>query len=391
MSSTMTAEQNGDIDIAWVQGNAEGLVQFARSIDHGANFKISTVNGGASSVQMGVDGQGVISILASTASAPSTYGVSTDTGSTFNFSDLSAIVGRSSPRLNVSGSGLVDVAGLSFGTPPGRGIFSTVVNGALTPIEVADDFKDVLFEAESAVGPAGQVYLTWQLQSEALPECDIMVSSSTDGGKTFSSPLNVSNNPTECGEFPSLFADAGGGVNLVWTTWPAFGDDVGPLSNPNVVFFSRSTDQGATFSAPVALTGIDQYGGVDTPQVAVASDGTINVVFSVLTPSDSIVLFARSVDGGLTFSTPITVGTGGANNPTLAIDSCGGVEIAWAGTADVFYSRSVDGISFSAPVNLSNAHTSQFEPRIATDSHGSAFVLWQNETDVLFRQITVCQ
>jgi hypothetical protein len=60
----------------------------------------------------------------------------------------------------------------------------------------------------------------------------------------------------------------------------------------------------------VALTGIDQYSGVDTPQVAVAPDGEINLVFAVMTPSDTIVLFSRSTDGGLTFSTPVTVGCG---------------------------------------------------------------------------------
>jgi hypothetical protein len=391
-SPEMIVDSNGAIDLAWAQTNSSATVEFARSTDHGASFKTSAVTS-ASTVQMGVDAQGVISLLTSSSSSPNDYGFSTDGGETFSFSGLSSIIGNSTSQLNVSPDGLVNLTGFSLGTPLGREIFSMIVDRSSTfpPVQVVGDIKDDVSEVTSAIGPQGQVYVAWIGGTDATPECPNMFSASLGAGVTFSTPMNISNNPSECAQLPAIFVDPGGGVNLVWTTWHLFSDDNGPLSNPNVVFFARSTDQGLTFSAPAALVGINQYAQVNTPQVVVEKSGTIDVVFGVQNSSDSIVLFAQSRDGGATFSSPVTVATGGATNPTIAVDSCGGIDVAWVGTVDLFYARSTDGSTFSPPTNISNAHTTQFSPSISTDSSGSAFVLWRNSTDVLFQGIKLCE
>jgi hypothetical protein len=183
-----------------------------------------------------------------------------------------------------------------------------------TPVLVASNAKDVVFDGVAAVGAEGQIYVAWQMQSEAVPECAILVSRSLDGGMTFSAPLNVSNNPNECGQFPQLVVDSADRVNIAWTTVPGFLDNNGSLVNPNELYFARSTDQGATFSKPTVLVGINQFtgrgdafSGVGDPQIAVERDGAIDIVFDANTPTGMMALFAHSTDGDATFSTPMTL------------------------------------------------------------------------------------
>jgi hypothetical protein len=407
---TLIVDANGSVDLSWVLTGSAGNVIFGRSIDGGATFTTALVTqpGSVGLVGMGVDGQGVVSLLWETGTARAIFGNSTDGGKTFVQTDISSLVGIGTaetfaPQLVVSANGLIDVSQIaSLPVGDGRGVFSTVLinNGmqADPTVEIASNVKDGDDESVAATGAQGQIYVAWQMGSDAVPECKIMFSASLDGGMTFSTPLNVSNNPGECGEFPQLFIDATGAVNIAWTTIPGFEDDVGPLTNPNELYFARSTDQGTTFSTPVALVGINQYtgmgddySGVGDPQIAVESNGDIDVVFDANTATDTIALFARSTDGGTTFSTPLTLGTGGANSPTIAIDSCGGIDVVWAGSSDIFFSRSADGLTFETPMNVSNARTSEFSPLIATSAGGAAYVVWENTTDVFFQAIKVCQ
>jgi hypothetical protein len=130
---------------------------------------------------------------------------------------------------------------------------------------------------------------------------------------------------------------------------------------------------------------------VGDPSIAVEPNGAIDVVFDANSTTDMLALFTRSTDGGATFSTPLTLAKGGASVPVVSLDSCGGIDVAWAGNTDIFFSRSTDGATFAPPTNLSNAATSEFDPLIGTDSNGSAYVVWENSSNVFFQKIVVCQ
>ena len=77
----------------------------------------------------------------------------------------------------------------------------TVSNGTVQPqptVEVGSNVQDVDGDVIAAAGPQGQIYVAWQMQSNITAECaECMFSRSLDGGMTFSTPLNVSNDPTE--------------------------------------------------------------------------------------------------------------------------------------------------------------------------------------------------
>jgi hypothetical protein len=391
-SPDLVVDGNENIDLAWTDAGAV----FARSADSGTTFTTTRVStGGSLTGEMTVDDLGHINLLSVKPDALGRNAFSLDTsndGTSFSSTDVSSLIIRQAqPEVLAAPSGAVNLPELSAS----NGIYDAVV-AQKRVVTVSQDF-DVDFELTAASGPQGQIYVAWEKQSDAVAECAIMFSASLDGGVTFSQPHNVSNNPAECAEFPQLNVDAAGRVNLAWTTIPGFEDNNGPLVNPNELYFARSTDQGQTWSTPTPLVGINQFtgqgddfSGVGDPQIATEPNGAIDVVFDATSSTDTIALFARSTDGGRTFSVPFTLGTGGANSPVVAIDSCGGINVIYAGAADIFFRRSTDGGStFAPPTNRSNSGVSEFNPLIAIGGK-NAYITWEDSTNVYFQTIKVC-
>src|SRR5437867_12816807 len=87
--------------------------------------------------------------------------------------------------------------------------------------------------------------------------------------QVFSTPKNISTNAGNS-LFPRIAADSKGNINVVWQ------DDTPGSSN---IFFSRSADGGATFSTPKNLS--NNSAGAFVPLIAVDSSGNINVVWNV--------------------------------------------------------------------------------------------------------------
>jgi hypothetical protein len=82
--------------------------------------------------------------------------------------------------------------------------------------------------------------------------------------------------------------------------------------------------------------------------------------------------------------------TGGANSPNTVIDSCGGINVAYAGATDIFLTRSTDGgATFAPATNLSNASKSEFNPLIAAGGK-NVYVVWEDLTNIYFQAIKVC-
>jgi hypothetical protein len=95
---------------------------------------------------------------------------------------------------------------------------------------------------------------------------------------------------------PDIEIDPNGYIYAVWEDWRNDSSDV---------YFSRSTDGGATWSAN---TKVNPSSGVDEPDVAVDAAGTICVVWRQL--SDKDIYSARSTDGGASWETPVKVSGG---------------------------------------------------------------------------------
>jgi hypothetical protein len=160
-----------------------------------------------------------------------------------------------------------------------------------------------------AVGPDGEVYVAWHNYSDIIE-----ITKSTDGGISFSDDVTIAHivplpsplPPTQfrVNSFPSLDIDISGGSynGYIYAVWADYGTGDGDIH------FSRSTDGGATWSSPRRLNDDEIYNGKDQffPWLSVDNQGNLDVMFydrrNCPGNHDIDVYWTRSTDGGITFS-----------------------------------------------------------------------------------------
>jgi hypothetical protein len=260
-----------------------------------------------------------------------------------------------------------------------------------------------LGEGAVAAGPNGEYYLAGLAWREFVPT--IGVAKSTDDGLTFSNPVDVDPpfaDPDNIHEHPSIAVDAWptspnrGAVYVSWTRF--FAEIDAPQS---IIYVARSTDGGASFGDPVAVSPLDRTDYVQGSVLAVAPDGTVVVAYYDQHPTGDgtvAVSTAKSVDGGKTFSAPAAAARffraarqlnghdpQRVNSlPALAADALGRVHLVYAASepgdpSSVFYARSVDGgATFGEPVRLNDdgTTTAQAYPSVAVTASGRVGVRW---------------
>lgn len=213
---------------------------------------------------------------------------------------------------------------------------------ATKPVAVNTSKTTTLFEDKewiavdnSASAPAsgGNVYVSW---SHFVGDtATIFFSRSTDHGTTWSAGKAIS----VVGQDVQGSEVAVGPNGEVYVTWEAFG------TGSNVeLFIAKSTDGGQTFSAPKAITPIftdlannASFRKDSFPSLAVNPlNGEVVIVYSAqVTGKGQEVLFIRSKDGGATFSVPTNlndVASGDQFMPSVAIDKFGVIHVSWFDT-----------------------------------------------------------
>jgi hypothetical protein len=188
---------------------------------------------------------------------------------------------------------------------------------------------------------------------------DLYVSCSKDGGLTFAEPVQVNEGhwfePACPTSGPRIESDSEGNLHVVWLDRHDFAPQAG-------IYYTRSTDGGATFGLPVQL---NDQGAFGHPNLALTTDGAIHVVWEHYNSGTSALNldYAFSTDGGTTFSPPCALGGGSTFFqwfPSAVAWPDFGLAIGWhderMGAADVFVatpeaSTSVPGAP-SGPVAL---------------------------------------
>ena len=116
---------------------------------------------------------------------------------------------------------------------------------------------------------------------------------------------------------------------------------------------------------------------------AYGRDGRLHLVWSKRNGGVWNLMHAMRNDGS--WSAPSAIGTGSGNNlfPVLASDRSGGLHLAWQsarnGFSGIYYSA-FDGGDWSEEVPLSHpgAAANEWYPDIATDTNGTAWVVWDS-------------
>jgi hypothetical protein len=107
--------------------------------------------------------------------------------------------------------------------------------------------------ADTSTGPnRGNVYCSWMDQT-STGATDIFVSSSTDGGVVWSTPLRVSDDPVSALDFHfNQWLSVDPTTGFIHVSWYDTRND--PTHASTDVFYSSSSDAGATFSKNVQVT-----------------------------------------------------------------------------------------------------------------------------------------
>src|SRR6266566_4950934 len=159
----------------------------------------------------------------------------------------------------------------------------------------------------------------------------------------------------------------------------------------SAIVISKTTDGGRTWSVPKKVLSL--FTTDISATVVVGNDGTVYVTFEATTSSGDAVAFAVSHNGGTTFTTkliapisdipsPLPGATFRDNSfPALAIDGST-LHVAWSNSngtdADVVYMRSANGgTTWSAPTAIGGGPGDQFFPWIAA-RNGTVYASWFN-------------
>ena len=153
------------------------------------------------------------------------------------------------------------------------------------------------------------------------------------------------------------------------------------------ILFRRSVDGGQTFSSTitVATTNLPSSGSQTAqPQIAVNSSGVYVTWGGVNAAGGGDIFFSSVASGGTSWLSPVNVSNGmgmaagsSAPAPHMTVDSSGGVDIVW-GQNGAYFARSTNGTSFSGAVQLTAAALASESPRMAVDQRGYVYAVWAN-------------
>jgi hypothetical protein len=253
-----------------------------------------------------------------------------------------------------------------------------------TPINLSNNNPYILANTaeDSHVAISGSnVYVVWWSQPPN-GNSDILFIKSTDGGKTFSSPVSLSNGLQGLSSLARIAA-SGSNVYVTFNDYTRYGTAY--------IAFTKSTDGGNTFSTPIIIANIHS---TNTYQIQsdISASGSSNVYVAIQDfgtgPNHqySDILFTKSTDGGNTFSTPIDLSNTIQQSlyavlPTVST-SGNNIYVTWFTTpqlttlsGQVYYTRSIDaGSTFSSPVAVSQS-TAATMPHVAASAN-NVFITW---------------
>jgi len=180
-----------------------------------------------------------------------------------------------------------------------------------------------------ATAQDGTLYLAWRTVFPGSIR-DVVVARSNDHGATWATPVRVhADNWVFDGcphAGPSMQVDSAGTVHIAW--WTGKQGAAG-------AFYARSTDHGASFSAPIAL-GAAEFSAPAHVQLALGPGGTVVAVWDDGTVKTPKVVMRVSHDNGQSFGPRTAVSADGqaATFPVLAF-SGRAITIAWAEQSQV--------------------------------------------------------
>src|ERR1700730_14819708 len=257
---------------------------------------------------------------------------------------------------------------------------------------------------------------------------DVGVAKSTDGGKTFSSPVKADTQP-EAASFYSADKDAlaigrdpsAASRDNVYVAWDDFLFDRTTFTAKNGLPVAHSYDGGKTYQVvyanqlvqPTFGCSFSQYIGANP--VVDPRNGTLYVATEKIVQNNDTCTFPpppvafsevifRSTDGGQTFGPETTVSDVTSSTPTglfklgenqsrsnlefpsTAIAPAGNLHVTWndgrSGNSHVLLSNSTDGgLTWTAPIAVTSGANDEMQPSLSADGSGLHDLYYKRNAD----------
>ncbi|MCA1691191.1 MAG: glycoside hydrolase [Actinobacteria bacterium] len=306
------------------------------------------------------------------------------------------------------------------GNSPANLWLATSTDGGRTLGDVIRVAGELTFQARLAVAADKTVHATWLQGRDTgllslLGVNPVVAAHLTPGGRTFSTPVVVSDSQRERVGAASPVVDRRGNVSVIYQDYKGdrrdFENLEGPVfEDPFGLVVARSTDGGKSFSRGVEF----EAGLIPTrrflvylpefPSMAAGPEGDLYAVWSDGRNGDEDVFIKRSPDGGTTWSGGVRVNDNrmqdGTNQylPKVAVSDDGRVDVlfldrrrdsrnvltdAFVASSDdagrTFTNRLVSSESFDSGIGPSASllHGTDFGTKLGLDSWGNrAVVAW---------------
>jgi hypothetical protein len=207
---------------------------------------------------------------------------------------------------------------------------------------------------------------------------DIYYTVSTDRGLHWSYSKNLSKSDGDSHQ-PDIAVEKSGAVDVVWT------DNSSETNSPDI-FFSRTTDDGRTWSNPIDVSSSPGLSG--EPAITIGANDSIHVLWADTTQGEKNkdIFYVSSPDGGKMWNAPIDISNtpGASSDPAIAASQDGTVHAAWTDTTpgekhpDIFYAQHKND-SWTTPYKVSDSIRVSSHPTIAC-SETNIFVAWSDNS-----------
>jgi len=219
----------------------------------------------------------------------------------------------------------------------------------------------------------GHLFIVWNDASNG--EDEIFFSKSTDNGVTWSTPVDISF--TEGASYsPDIAVDSSGNMHVVW-----YDNSSGNWE----ILYTRSDDEGSIWTIPKNIS--NNTGASKKPSIIADKLNHLHIVWQDETTGNSEIFYTQSLDGGVTWSTKkdISNNGGASRNAVIASDNLNNLHVAWdddsLGNSEILYSKSINnGASWTTAKDISNNGQYSYKPSIAVDSNNNIYLSWMDNT-----------
>ena len=251
-----------------------------------------------------------------------------------------------------------------------------------TPVNLSDNvgFSQ---SPQITLSESGKVFVSWQDDtSNPGTEQAVLVRVSIDGGISFGN-LTTINSPALFGSNPKIVAYGPDDLYLVW-------NDINPDYD---VFFSKGTvnivDDTIDFVSPINVS--NNTGFSFESQLAISGSGIIYVAWldDFETSPFNQVYLSNSTDNGETFSPPVAISSNANVMPGLRLSILPSNQedlfLVWQddniGSGDIFMAQVTNnGLNIGDPINLSSNAGPSILARMAT-FQDRLYIIWKDSSD----------